>query len=159
MLKDAINFLDLISHNIIFISNFLVFLGGGYIALHSRVMPKWVVTCLWYTGLAALLNCITIFVEWTAGQTHPLSHFQIGAVTETMVHGMLAVMVCLLFFHTVWKDYLGSRARRKQAIDVKAAVKGARPVKKVLVKKPTRGRPPARKISPVIKDEDGPLQL
>lgn len=121
MLKDALNLIELISHSINFTSCFLIFLGGGYIALHSRVLPKWAVTCLWYIGLAALLNAITILIEWTIGPLHPFSHFQIGKVTETGVLLMMAIMVGFLFFNTVWQDYLG--AKRRKAIEEKLATK------------------------------------
>lgn len=113
MLKDVINTIEYFAPNLAMASNVMVFLGGGYVALHSRVMPKWAVTCLWYLGLASLLNFITYIVEFTVDQYHPLSHFQVGSVTETMVHMVLACTVGFLFFHTVWKDYLGARARRR----------------------------------------------
>lgn len=115
MLRDVVNAIDLVSHSLSFSSCIVIFLGGGYIALHSRVIPKWAATSLWYIGLAALLNAFTILIDWTLGQMHPLSHFQIGTVTETLVMLSIAVTVGLLFFHTVWQDYLGSRRRRALA--------------------------------------------
>lgn len=102
MLREAVEVIEFISPQLSFISSILIFLGGGYIALHSRIMPKWLVTCLWYLGLFALLNVFTLIIEWVWGQHHPLSHFQLGTVTETLIITVLAVTVGLLFFHTVW---------------------------------------------------------
>lgn len=133
MVREAVNFIDLISPTLILCSNILVFIGSGYVALHSRVMPKWVVTCLWYTGLAALLNAITLVVELIEDQMHPLSHFQIGVVTESMMHVMLAVVVTLLFANTIWKDYQWSKIRKN----------APEPIEKQPVK--TRGRKPVNK--------------
>lgn len=113
MLRDVVNAIDLVSHTLSFSSCIVIFLGGGYIALHSRVIPKWAATSLWYIGLAALLNAFTILIDWTLGQMHPLSHFQIGTVTETILMLSMAGTVGLLFFHTVWRDYLGAKRRRE----------------------------------------------
>lgn len=124
MLSDVVNYIDAVSHQVLFVSSFLIFLGGGYIALHSRVMPKWAVTSLWYIGLAALLNMITLVIEWTVGSTHPFSHFQFGIVAEMCVFITLAVAVGMLFFHTVWQDYLG--AKRRKQIEADAAAKKRR---------------------------------
>lgn len=146
MLRDALNLIETMSLTLNFISCFLIFLGGGYIALHSRVIPKWAVTSLWYIGLAALLNAITIIVEWTIGQMHPLSHFQIGDITETLLMLMMATTVGLLFFHTVWQDYLGSRKRSQDA---------ALAAKKALGKR----TPVARKTRAVNKKNNNYLEI
>lgn len=128
MLKDAVNLFELLSHQVTFASCLAIFLGGGYIALHSRVMPRWAVTGLWYVGLAALLNAITILVEWSTDQLHPLSHFQIGQAVNTLFMLSIAAMVVMLFFNTVWKDYQGSRERITSGFDklrrAKSGVKG-----------------------------------
>lgn len=134
MLSDVVNYIEYFSPNVVAASNILVFLGGGYIALHSRVMPRWAVTCLWYLGLASLLNLLTFVIEWSTDQNYPLSHFQIGIATETLIHFVLACTVGLLFFHTVWKDFLGSRARKREALVTKKSVTKV-PTKKNTVKK------------------------
>lgn len=113
MLKEVLDVVEFISPQINFASSTLIFFAGGYIALHNRVMPRWVVTCLWYLGLFALFNAITFLVEWTLGQSHPLSHFQIGHAAEALVNSVFAVTVCLLFFHTVWQDYIEAKKRKK----------------------------------------------
>lgn len=138
MLSDAVNFIEFISPGLIAASNLTVFLGSGYVALHSRVMPKWVVTILWYIGLAALLNFITHVIEWTDDPTNPLSNYNLGPATDALMHLAIAVMVGLLFFHTVWKDYVGSKERtRLQA------------KKKTVRRKPSTRRTAAKK--PAIK--------
>lgn len=132
MLSVVVNYIDAVSHQILFLTSFLIFLGGGYIALHSRLMPKWAVTSLWYIGLAALLNMITILIEWMVGSTHPFSHFQIGIVAELCVFITLAVSVGMLFFHTVWQDYLGAKRRKQMeaAVTTAAAKKRRAPATK-----------------------------
>lgn len=155
MLKELLDAVEFISPQLNFVSSFLIFLAGGYIALHSRVMPRWAVTCLWYLGMFGLLNALTFLVEWVYGQTHELSHFQIGLATEAFVNTTFAVTVCLLFFHTVWQDYLGAKKRRADAAastvrQTKAPVKKT-PVKPVAKKTKAAGRPAARKVGGVIK--------
>lgn len=149
MIRDAIMFVETISHGIAFAANITVFIGGFYIALHSRMIPNWLTTCLWYIGLANLFNAITIGVEWTWDSTHPLSHFQIGVFTETLSNASLAVTIAILFFNTVWKDYLGSKKRQgvEARVDAKAKAVAKKPVAKKValvkkavsqVKRPTR---------------------
>lgn len=143
MLASAIQTVEQFAPSLNFIASFLAFLGGGYVALHSRVIPKWAVTCLWYIGLAGLLNAITFIVQWTLGQTHPLSHFQIGIVSETLLNITIAATVCLLFFHTVWQDYLGTKKRRAEYFAQQQAALNKSPVArktKAAVKTAARGR-------------------
>lgn len=151
MLKEVLDAIEFVSPQINFISSFLIFLAGGYIALHSRVMPKWAVTCLWYLGIFALFNAITFIVDWVYGQTHPLSHFQIGHATEAMVNTVFAVTVCILFFHTVWQDYVGAKRRRAEAATSKVVRRPKVPVKKTVQKIKAAGRPAAKKVSNLIK--------
>jgi len=112
MIRDVILVVEQVSSQVNFLANFVVFIGGAYIALHSRNIPKWIITCLWYIGLASLLNALTIVIGWSFGDTHPMSHFQIGVFTETLINVMLAMTVGILFFKTVWQDYLGSKQRQ-----------------------------------------------
>lgn len=146
MLRDVIMAVDNMSDGITLAANLLTFVGGFYIALHSRMIPKWLTTSLWYIGLAALLNGITFIVQWTWDSTHPLSHFQIGSFTEVLMNVSLATTIGLLFFNTVWKDYLGSKKRQEvedkvdakaRAVTRKPAVKKAVPVKKTIAVKKT----------------------
>jgi hypothetical protein len=111
MIREVVNMIENLSPILNFTSGLVVFLGGGYVALHSREIPKWVMTCLWYTGLLGLLVSLTITVEWVYGDLHPLSHFQIGRSIETLLLLSLAITVGIMFFNTVWKDYLGAKSR------------------------------------------------
>lgn len=136
MIRDVANFIEVAAHYLTFLSCTMVFLGGGYVALHSRTLPKWAATGLWYIGLAAFLNAITIAIQWVFGQTHPLSHFQIGIATETIFNLTIASMVGLMFFNTIWKDYQGSKARSiAQERPIKKTI--SKPIKTAPVKKAT----------------------
>ena len=132
MLREVILLVDDVSSGISVISNLITFVGAFYIALHSRMIPKWLTTCLWYIGLASLLNAITHIVEWVWDTMHPLSHFQIGSFTEVLMTLSLGITIAILFFNTVWKDYLG--AKNRQAVEAKVNAK-AQEVKKAPVKK------------------------
>lgn len=150
MLSEVVNWIEFVSPSLIAASNIIVFLGSGYVALHSRVMPKWAVTILWYIGLAALLNFITHAIEWVDEPDNPLSNFNLGVATDTLMHLAIAVMVCLLFFNTVWKDYINSKMRmrpqtkqtRRRVVRKKSAAKGA--AKKPAVKKSS---PPEERLT------------
>lgn len=148
MLKEIFDAVEFVSPQVNFVSSFLIFLAGGYIALHSRIMPRWAVTCLWYLGMFGLLNAITFLVEWVYGQTHELSHFQIGLATEAFVNTAFAVTVCLLFFHTIWQDYLGAKRRRAEATQLSNRKRIKATVKKPAIKKPLQKRA-ALKLDPV----------
>lgn len=132
MLKEVILIVDNVSSGISVVSNLVTFVGGFYIALHSRMIPKWMTTCLWYIGLASLLNAITHIVEWVWDSMHPLSHFQIGSFTEVLMTLSLGITIGMLFFHTIWKDFIG--ARKRQAVEARVDAK-AQEVKKAPVKK------------------------
>lgn len=134
MLRDVVLMIDSISPAIHFAANTMTFVGGAYIALHNRVMPKWLITCLWYIGLASLLNAITFMVGWIYGEVHPLSHFQLGSVTEAMVNITIATTIAILFFNTVWKDFVFSKNRKKQEPVKQTSAKRVPASKKVVVK-------------------------
>lgn len=136
MIRDVANLISLVSHYLTFLSCIMVFIGGGYVALHSRTIPRWAATGLWYIGLAAFLNAITIAIGWIFGQTHPLSHFQIGIATETLFNLTIASMVGLMFFNTIWKDFQGAKTRSvAQERPIKKTI--SKPVKTTPVKKVT----------------------
>lgn len=90
-----------------------LFIGGFYVALHSRTMPLWLVTCLWYIGVSSMLIAITIVLELVYGQMFPLSHFLIGVIPETLLKFSLLTTVTLLFIKTVTEDIKGSQKRKK----------------------------------------------
>lgn len=96
----------------------LIFLGGFYVALHSRVLPTWGVTCLWYIGLCSLLNCLTIFAQLVYGPGFFLSYANIGSITETILNISVAATVLIYFNNTISRDFRGMK-KRKKAEDIK----------------------------------------
>lgn len=112
MLAEIITSIDSYSNTINFICYTIVFFGGLYIALHSRLLPKWAATCIWYLGLSSFFVASTIVVEWVFGQHHPLSHFMLGHFGEMIMNLNLAIMVFFLFFHTVYHDFKHKKDRK-----------------------------------------------
>lgn len=104
MLMEILNWTDTYSNIINFMCYIIIFLGGFYIAIHSRVLPRWATTCIWYVGLSSFLVAGTIVVEWTLGQHNPFSYFMMGHATEVIMNLNLALMVVMLFFHTIYHD-------------------------------------------------------
>lgn len=117
MIMNFLNWIDAYSTVINFICYIIIFLGGFYVAIHSRVLPKWATTCIWYIGLSSLLVAGTIIVEWTLGQQHPLSYFIMGHATEVIMNTNLALMVVMLFFHTIYHDIKHKTLRKSMQKD------------------------------------------
>lgn len=97
-----------------FVSHAIIFLGGFYIALHSRLLPTWIVTSLWYIGLFSLIICGTIVAQWHFGPDFILSYHNVGTITETMFNMAMAVTVAVCFSDTVLKDFKGMKSRKKR---------------------------------------------
>lgn len=93
--------LELISN---FLLNIMIFVGGFYVAMHSRVLPRWTVTCIWYIGLASLFTCITVVLQWVYGPSFPMSYGNVRLLCDMVTHGILAIAVVMLFVHTVFKN-------------------------------------------------------
>ena len=102
-----------IQHQIVinFVSYFFIFLGTFYVALHNRKMPQWAVCPLWYVGLFSLLTCVTIICQWAIGPEHPLSYWNLGQLTQSLVYVTLAIMSVLSLAITVKKDISESKKR------------------------------------------------
>lgn len=96
-----------------FLCHVLIFIGGFYVALHSRVLPTWGVTCLWYIGLCSFLNCITIFAQLAYGAGFFLSYANIGSITETILNISVAATVLIYFSNTISRDFQGMKKRKK----------------------------------------------
>lgn len=108
--------LQLVKDNILplnFVCHLTIFLGGLYVALHSRCLPSWVVTALWYIGLCSSINCLTIILEWTNGPDCVLAYTNIGTSTETLLNVTLALTVFSCFSNTLLKDFKGMKDRKK----------------------------------------------
>ena len=102
-----------------FFCHIMIFMGGYYVALHSRALPNWLVTCIWYIGLASLLSSITITIEWIYGPTFALAYNQIGIICETLLNITLAITVSMLFVRTILKDFQGIKRRQVELTDHK----------------------------------------
>lgn len=97
-----------------FIAHFLIFLGTFYVALHNRNLPQWHITPLWYVGLASMLVCITVVVQWTVGPEHPLSYWNLGNLAETAVNVAVAAVATIMLIGTVRRDLRESKKRNKR---------------------------------------------
>jgi hypothetical protein len=108
--------LQLIKDNILplnFICHLLIFAGGLYVAVHSRLLPNWMLTSLWYIGLGSCINGIAIIFQWTCGPDFMLSYNNIGTATETILNICLAATVFSCFSNTLLKDFKGMKQRKK----------------------------------------------
>ena len=112
LMSTLINPMQYVAISINFISHLVIFLGGAYIALHSRQIPIWLRTPLWYVGASSLLTAITILFQWVLGDEFPLSYSNIGLFCEIMLNVNLSIAVALMFFSTISKDIKGYKSRR-----------------------------------------------
>lgn len=112
MLSEFIANVTAYSNIVNFICYVFVFLGGFYVAMHSRVLPKWATTSIWYLGLSAFFVAITIVVEWCFGQHHPFSHFMMGDFGEMIMNLNLFAIVFFLFLHTIYHDMKSKKDRK-----------------------------------------------
>lgn len=117
MIAEIITSIDYYSNAINFLCYVIVFIGGFYVALHSRILPKWASTSIWYLGLSSFFVASTIVIEWIFGQHHPISHFMMGHFGEMIININLAVIVFFLFFHTVYADYKHKNQRKMRKED------------------------------------------
>jgi hypothetical protein len=112
MISEFISIVSAYSTIINFFCYIFVFLGGLYVAMHSRILPKWAITSIWYLGLSSFFVAVTIIVEWIFGQHHPFSHFMMGDFGEMIININLCAMVFFLFFHTLYHDFMNKRGRK-----------------------------------------------
>lgn len=95
-----------------FVCHVIIFLGGFYVAIHSRLLPKWLVTCIWYIGISSWLAATSILLGWMIGEDFPLSYSKIGLFTELLLNINLAITVLILFSQTLINDISGAKRRR-----------------------------------------------
>lgn len=112
MITEIIPYIRDYTNIINFICYVTVFIGGFYVAMHSRIMPRWASTCVWYLGLSSFFVAVTILVEWLFGQMHPLSHFMMGDFGEMIMNLNLCIIVVFLFFHTIYRDIKSKKERK-----------------------------------------------
>lgn len=113
------NFVNIISLPLSFIIHIIIFIGGLYVAIHSRLLPSWLSTCLWYVGLASLFVSVTIGIEYTIGPSFPMSYTNLGQLAELLDSAIIALTVFLLFAHTLYNDLKNKKKRHNTNKDIK----------------------------------------
>ena len=94
-----------------FICHLTVFFGGLYVAIHSRSIPQWLKTCLWYIGCSSFFIVIMMLLEWTLGSAFELSYTNAGIIGETMFNTWICVTTFIFFLKTVAEDIKHSKKR------------------------------------------------
>ena len=113
-----LNIIEYVNDTILLINSIChvtIFLGGFYVALHSRVLPTWTVTGIWYIGVSSFLALLPIVFEWLNGPSFEFSYTMLGRVTDTFLHINVAIMVILLFLNTIYKDFKSVKNRKNDA--------------------------------------------
>lgn len=95
----------------------VIFIGGLYVAIHSRIIPMWVRTPLWYLGATSFIVSLSIVFEWTLGSEFVFSYSKFGSVGEIIINMILAIFALLMLFHTVFKDVCEMKKRRRRRYD------------------------------------------
>lgn len=93
------------------ICHLTVFIGGLYIAIHSRSIPNWLRTCLWYIGCSSFLVVIMMLLGWIFGHDFELSYVSAGIIAETMFNFWVCVTTFIFFLKTVAADVKFSKKR------------------------------------------------
>ena len=109
--------LGAISLPLSFLIHSIIFVGGLYVAIHSRLIPNWLSTCLWYVGLSSLFLSITIGIEFTFGSDFPLSYTNLGQIAELLDNVIIAFTIALLFGNTLYNDIKNKKNRTANKID------------------------------------------
>lgn len=90
----------------------VTFLGSLYVAIHSRAIPLWVRTPLWYLGVTSFIVALSIVFEWTLGPQFILSYSRFGPIGEMLINLNIAIASLLMFINTVYKDVCSIKYRR-----------------------------------------------
>lgn len=101
--------------NLVFL--LITFVGGLYVAIHSRDIPIWVRTPLWYLGATSFLTALTIVFEFVMGPDFMLSYSSIGLIGEMLINLNIAIASLLMLAHTVFKDLRCMKQRRSRRSD------------------------------------------
>jgi len=112
-MTDIVMLLTSLSLPINFICHLTVFIGGLYIAVHSRVIPTWLSTCLWYIACSSFLIMISMILGWIYGPQFPLSYQNLGFFGEILFNFWIAGTTLLFFLHTLRIDIIHSKHRKK----------------------------------------------
>lgn len=105
------NLVSVISLPLSFIIHIIIFIGGLYVAIHSRIIPEWLSTCLWYVGLGSLFVSITIGLEYIIGPSFPMSYTNLGQIAELLDSTIIAFTVSLMFGNTLYHDLKNKKNR------------------------------------------------
>jgi len=95
-----------------FICCITIFIGGLYIAIHSRKIPIWLRTCLWYAGCSDFFTATTILLGWIFGPQFELSYNNVGIIGEILFNFWIAFTTIVFFFKTIRSDIKYSKLRR-----------------------------------------------
>lgn len=94
-----------------FFCHLTMFFGGLYIAIHSRLIPNWIRTFLWYIGCSSFLIAITIILGWVFGDQYELSYSSVGVIGETLFNIWVSIMTLAFFYKTIISDIRHSKNR------------------------------------------------
>lgn len=94
-----------------FLCHVTIFLGGLYVAIHSRSIPNWLRTCLWYIGCSSFLIGTFIVCGWSLGNDFVFSYSNAGVIGETLFNVWISVTTLAFFFKTLVEDVKHSRRR------------------------------------------------
>ena len=94
-----------------FLCHVIVFFGGLYVAIHSRSIPNWLRTCLWYIGCCSFLIVTFIICGWTLGNDFVFSYANAGVIGETLFNIWISITTLAFFFNTLAEDIKYSKKR------------------------------------------------
>lgn len=112
MLQEFTSILNPYALVINFFCHFTIFIGGLYIAIHSRAISNWLRTCLWYIGCCSFLTANTIILGWALGPSFELSYHKIGLFGEILFNIFIAITTVIFFVNTLAIDIKHSSKRK-----------------------------------------------
>lgn len=111
MIEHFVSSLERYALVINFMCHITMFIGGLYIAIHSRNIPNWLRTCLWYIGCSSFLIGITIILGWVLGPQFELSYDKVGVLGETLFNIWVSITTITFFINTLKLDIKYSKNR------------------------------------------------
>lgn len=112
MVEQLVSSLDPFALIVNFLCHITIFFGGLYIAIHSRKIPTWLRTCLWYIGCSSFLIAIMIILGWTIKPEFELSYHRIGFFGEIIFNIFIAITTVIFFINTLAIDIKNSSKRK-----------------------------------------------
>lgn len=111
-MQQLISFLKEYELVINFFCHFTVFIGGFYIAIHSRKIATWLRTCLWYIGCSSFLITISVVLQWVLGADFELSYANTQIISHTLLYMWIVITTLVFFLKTVAIDIKHSKQRK-----------------------------------------------